>query len=668
MSVTDDIKSRLDLVEVVSDYLPLRKSGSSYSGFCPFHSNTKTPAFVVFPSSQTWRCFGACVEGGDLFSFVMKKEGWDFKEALRVLAERAGVELEEFSPAQQEQQAVEDRLSDLLTAAADYFHQLLQYAPQAEAARQYVANRGLSEETLEEFKVGFALNSWDACRTHFHMQGYSDDDLLDAGLLTSNEEKGSKYDRFRNRLMVAICDVNGRIVGFGARTLDPDGIPKYLNSPQTAVFDKSRLLFGLDKAKRHIREARQVVIVEGYMDVMQAHQSGFMNVVAQMGTALTEQQLQLVKRYSKRFVLALDADAAGVQATMRSLEVARGTLDRETDIRFDAQGLVRNEGRLQADIRIVTLPEGRDPDDIIREAPTEWPKLVAQAKPIVAYVIDVATADLDMSDAKAKTAAAQKVLPLINDVADPIEREHYRQQLARTLRIDERVLHKVSVATPHQRRTVQAKPAEQSKDKSGRPTGKGGRSGLAAAINGRMIAIDIRKADYLRQCLRFPRLLIQVNKRLVSNQEAMVGEADFMKQEDKALFRLLRDRAETAVEDVTPVADIEKLCDSLDDLVLKRRIQELMVLPEISESKLDRLPDHLVVSVLDWRYEWISGQVNEVQRLFNEAKEAQDLDLVSMFSQELRELPSRKLRLYKARGAMKAVNRRLEKEIEKGEK
>jgi hypothetical protein len=183
-----------------------------------------------------------------------------------------------------------------------------------------------------------------------------------------------------------------------------------------------------------------------------------------------------------------------------------------------------------------------------------------------------------------------------------------------------------------------------------------------------MIAIDIRKADYLRQCLRFPRLLIQVNKRLVSNQEAMVGEADFMKQEDKALFRLLRDRAETAVEDVTPVADIEKLCDSLDDLVLKRRIQELMVLPEISESKLDRLPDHLVVSVLDWRYEWISGQVNEVQRLFNEAKEAQDLDLVSMFSQELRELPSRKLRLYKARGAMKAVNRRLEKEIEKGEK
>lgn len=668
MSVTDEIKNRLDLVEVVSDYLPLRKSGSSYSGFCPFHPNTNTPAFVVFPGTQTWRCFGACAEGGDLFSFVMKKEGWDFKEALRVLAERAGVELEEYSPEDKEQQAVEDRLSDLLTAAADYFHQLLLYAPQAEAARQYVARRGLSDETLSAFKVGFALDSWDACRTHFHMQGYSDEDLLDAGLLTANEEKGTQYDRFRNRLMVAISDARGRIVGFGARTLDPDGIPKYLNSPQTAVFDKSSLLFGLDKAKRHIREARQVVIVEGYMDVMQAHQSGFRNVVAQMGTALTEQQLRLVKRYSKRFVLALDSDAAGVQATMRSLEVARGTLDREADVRFDARGLVRNEGRLQADIRVVTLPEGKDPDDIIREDPPAWPRLVARAKPIVAYVIDVATTNLDMNDAKAKTAVAQRVLPVISDVADPIEREHYRQLLARTLRIDERILHKVSGTSRRPPRPSRTQSSGKPADKSSSAAGKRESSGLRTAMNGQMIAGDLRRANYLRQCLYYPRLVDQVNESLASNQEATVGEADFIRPEDKAVWRLVRERAESADNEVVSVAALEKMCDSLEEVIVQRRIRDLLVLPETSENELDRLPDYLVLSVLDWRLEQVTEQINEMRQLFKEAQETQDMDLISMYSQQLRELPLKKLRLDKARGAMKAVNRRLEKELKMGEK
>jgi DNA primase len=349
--------------------------------------------------------------------------------------------------------------------------------------------------------------------------------------------------------------------------------------------------------------------------------------------------------------------------------VARGTLDREADVRFDARGLVRNEGRLQADIRVVTLPEGRDPDDIIREEPTAWPQLVAQAKPIVAYVIDVVTADLDMNDAKAKTAAAQRVLPLINDVGDPIEREHYRQLLARTLRIDERVLHKVTVPT-----TRVARPAEpqgqqpgRGTDKPGTSIGKRGRSGLATAINGVVVAGDIRRGNYLRQCLQYPRLIIQVDKRLASNHETMVGEADFTRVEDKALLRLLRERAETADADVTSIAAIEDLCDSLDEVVLQRRIRELLVISETSETELDRLPDHLVLSVLDWRLERVNGQMNEMRQLFNEAQAAQDLDLISMYSQQLRELPLKKLRLDKARGAMSAVNRRLEKEIEMGD-
>ncbi|GAG55030.1 unnamed protein product, partial [marine sediment metagenome] len=335
---------------------------------------------------------------------------------------------------------------------------LLKFAPQAEEARRYVVERQLNDETMSTFRIGFALNSWDACRTHFNDQGYSDDELLQVGLLTENPEKGTRYDRFRNRLMIAIRDVDGRVVGFGARTLEKDGIPKYLNSPQTQLFDKGRLLYGLDTAKRAIREAREVVIVEGYMDVMMGWQAGFGNMVAQMGTALTGDQLRLLKRYTKRFVLALDADAAGAKATMRSLQVARDTLDREYETRFDARGLVQHEGRLQADIHVVTMPEGYDPDKILRTDPDRWPQLLEQSQPVVSYVIGIATRGLDLDDAKAKSAVAQQVLPLINDVGDPVEREHYRQQLARALRTDERTLRLVKLPTDSPRQSSKPPP------------------------------------------------------------------------------------------------------------------------------------------------------------------------------------------------------------------
>lgn len=197
MSVTQEIKDRLDIIDIVSEQVSLRKSGKNYAGLCPFHSNTRTPSFYVFPDTQTWHCFGACAEGGDLFNYVMKKQGWDFKETLTYLARRAGVQLEELSPQQQKRRVAEDKIVDLLTAAAEYFHQLLLHAPEAKFARDYVEKRELTPATLATFQVGFALNAWDACRTHFNNQGYSDDDLLKAGLLSENEERGTRYDRFR---------------------------------------------------------------------------------------------------------------------------------------------------------------------------------------------------------------------------------------------------------------------------------------------------------------------------------------------------------------------------------------------------------------------------------------------------------------------------------------
>ncbi len=648
MSVTDEIKSRLDIVEVVSDYLPLRKSGTSYTGFCPFHPNSRTPAFVVFPNSQSWRCFGACAEGGDVFSFLMKKEGWDFKEALSRLAQRTGVELKPLEAANKEVKAKEDRLADLLLASADYFHQLLLYAPQAEGARRYVAERGLTDETVSLFKIGFALDSWDACRNHFNSQGYMDEELIEAGLLTHNEEKGNRYDRFRNRLMIPIRNVNETVAGFGARTLDPDGLPKYLNSPQTLLFDKSHLLFGLDLAKRHIREAHQVVIVEGYMDVMQGWQAGFHNVVAQMGTALTESQLRLVKRYTKRFILALDADAAGVQATMRSLEVARNTLDRETDIRFDARGLVRYEGRLQADIRVATLPEGYDPDKLIRSDPGRWTSLVSQAKPLVAYVIDLVTQDLDLGDAKAKTATASQVLPLINDVVDPIEREHYRQLLARRLKVDERVLFQVSL--PDKKRPVrQSRSSNQVQQPVEAPPKTQGTTGLSAIFRDRSAATELRRADFLRQCLSYPQLIAKVNNQLAKNQQAAVSEDDFMRPEDQILWRQLR-----SMSNRRPVAPSDEMWDSLEEGIARDRAQALLSLPKTPESEIERLPSLLVVSVLDWRLERVRSLIDEVEQLFRDVESPDNPELLAMYRQQMQALTLQTLSINKARGAMPA--------------
>ncbi|NKQ36026.1 MAG: DNA primase [Chloroflexi bacterium] len=652
MRVTDEIKSRLDIVDLISETVSLRRSGRSYAGFCPFHPNTRTPAFFVFPETQTWRCFGACAEGGDIFSFVMKQNGWDFKEALQNLAKRAGVELQPRKPVDKKKKAREEKLADLLSAASDYFHQLFLHAPQAAVAREYIQKRGLTEQTIETFQIGFALHSWDACRSHFNGQGYTDEDLLAAGLLTENPDKGTRYDRFRNRLLIPICDVDGRTVGFGARTLEKEGIPKYLNSPQTVLFDKSRLLFGLDMARRHIREARQAVIVEGYMDVLQAWQAGFRNVIAQMGTALTEAQLRQLKRYTKTFVLALDADAAGMKATLRSLQVARETLDREVEVKFDAHGLVRHEGRLKADIRIVTLPEGQDPDDIIRQSPEQWPQLVAQAKPVTSYVIDVLTADLDMNDAKGKTAVAQQIIPLIKDISEPVERDHYWQQLARALQIEERALRMVQI--PERRRPSPIPPPPPPTNGKSKPRG-----GYTAVPGATPIIPELRQENFLRQCLRNRQILRLVDTRLQSCDESLIGEADFDRPEDKALIREIRQMSASPA-----VVTNGELWDSLDD-VLHERVDALLALPPSPENEPERLADTLVLSVLDWRLVQVKKEINAIKQHYRDAQAANDQDVLETYQHTLQELLLVMLRLNKARDAMSASGRRRSQDDEK---
>jgi DNA primase len=438
MGAVDEIKARLDIVDIISEYVPLKKAGRNYKGLCPFHSE-KTPSFIVFPDSQSWHCFGACGTGGDVFTFTMKREGLEFGEALKLLARRAGVELAPRSEAIAAEEQRLELLRQINAAAATYFHNLLLHADEAARARDYLTRRAVNPDTSARFQLGYALNSWEALKTYLLDRGYNIKDIADAGLVIQREDGTGYYDRFRGRLMIPIRDQRGRAIGFGARALG-DEAPKYLNSPQTPLFDKSSTLYGLDMATRAIREIGQVVIVEGYMDVLQAHQHGIANVVATMGTAVTEVHLRMLQRLTKTFILALDADVAGDQATLRGLDLARETLERDFVPVPTPEGLIRHESRLNADIRILTLPVGRDPDDVIRQGPEEWTRLVQTALPIVDYYFRALTADLDLDSARGKVTAVRRLVPILAEVGDPVEHTHYVQKLARLIRVDERTL------------------------------------------------------------------------------------------------------------------------------------------------------------------------------------------------------------------------------------
>jgi len=411
MSVIDQIKARLDIVDVVGQTVKLRRTGKNYIGFCPFHQNTRTPAFVVFPESQTWRCFGQCNEGGDLFSYVMKRDGLDFSDALKKLAEQTGVELKPVTEHNQAQQESQSRLQQILDEAMRFYRQQMLETEAGKKALNYIKARGLSDEIIKIWGLGYAPGGWDTLIKHFSKTGFQVSELNDAGLLTERDD-GSTYDRFRDRLMFPIRNNLGKMTGFGARALNPDDVPKYLNSPKTELFDKGHLLYGMDLARREMRQLNQAVIVEGYMDVIALHQAGFKNVVASMGTALTEDQFSLIKRTTRNIVLALDADQAGQNATLRGLETARRTMGEELDLSFDSRGLLRFERYLKADIRVTTLPEGLDPDEIVNEDPEQWREIIADAKPIVVHVMNTLAEGQDINDAKVKREIAAQVMPL----------------------------------------------------------------------------------------------------------------------------------------------------------------------------------------------------------------------------------------------------------------
>jgi len=606
MSVTDQIKDRLDIVDIVSETVELRHSGKNYTGFCPFHHNVNTPAFVVFPDTQTWHCFGECDDGGDIFNFIMKRDGWEFSEALRHLADRAGVQLEPLTPEQQEEQEEHQRLRTLLEEVVNYYRHQLTNTSGGREAVQYLEARGLSEGTIEEFGLGYAPDSWDATHDYFLSKGYSQEDLLEAGLASSRDQ-GGIYDRFRNRLMIPIRDRRGRMAGFGARVLDPEDVPKYLNSPQTPLFDKRRLLYGLDKARRAVRDQDAAVIVEGYLGVILPHQHGFGNVVATMGTALTDDHLRKIKRYTKNIVLAMDSDAAGVKAALRGVEVARDTLDRQEDLVVDARGWIRREARLQADIRVALLPPGQDPDDVVNEAPEKLREILDSARPVVIHVLETLAEGKDLEDPKVKNEVASQVLPLIEDIPSAIERDAYIQRLARRLEVDERSLLSFrSESQPSRKRSTRRyrpspptpPPGEESEKRRKTP-----RKG------------DSYEAHCVALLLRDPELLYQVDRQLGKAGLGRLSTGDFQNTDHQLLVGTIREALQQNQREPREYV-LSSLGEDLMDIA-----QELLERSRDLDPRADKVLEDLVRAFLSLR-RWQVDNSNSHLRYLLETEQA----------------------------------------------
>ncbi|MBF8304481.1 MAG: primase, partial [Dehalococcoidia bacterium] len=457
MSVVDEIRQKIDIVDVISETVHLQKAGRNFQALCPFHSE-KTPSFVVSPERQTWHCFGACGTGGDIFSFLMKKENLEFGDALRILANRVGVTLVPLSKESKVEDEKREKLYQTAEAAAQFYSQQLGHSAAGATALQYLKKRGLTEQTIQDFQLGYNPSTSPGLYAHLLGKGYQQKELVAAGLV-SELERGETRDRFPGRLIFPIRNERGQVCGFGARSLD-NSMPKYINTPQTDIFDKGGLLYGLDRTKTSLRRLNQAIIVEGYMDVLMSHQQGFVQTIASMGTSLTEKQVGLLKKYTKNIILALDADSAGTEATLRAhdainraREIEEKVTPRDAEIQSDLVrweskwenrqvSLVKYENILDTEIKVLVPTEGKDPDEVIKENAEKWQQLINGARPLIDYILETVALRNDLTQASGQSKLAQEMLPIIAQIKDTPRRAFYIQKLSRSLRdIKEETLH-----------------------------------------------------------------------------------------------------------------------------------------------------------------------------------------------------------------------------------
>jgi len=411
MSSIEEIKDKLDIVEVIGSYIKLQKTGQNYRGICPFHSEKK-PSLFVSPSRQIWKCFG-CGKSGDIFGFVKEIEGIEFKDALNLLAQKAGVELKKLSPGLIKQELEKTRLYEICETAAQFFERQFE-GKRGKLAEKYLLERGITKETIKKWRIGYAPDVWKSLADFLVKRGYTKVEIEKAGL-EIRSEKGGFYDRFRGRVIFPIFDLNSRIIGFGGRIFgEKEDIAKYINSPATVLYDKSRTLYGLDKAKVEIRKRNFFVLVEGYMDVILVSQSGFKNVVAVSGTSLTDSQLKILKRYSENIYISFDMDIAGDSATKRGIDLAQ------------INGF---------NIKVIVMPQGKDPADIVCEDSKKWEKLVDNAKSILEFYFETTFSKFDSQKVEGKLEISKILLPIIKKIPNKIEQSYWLERLSEGIKI-----------------------------------------------------------------------------------------------------------------------------------------------------------------------------------------------------------------------------------------
>ena len=621
--VAAEVKSRLNIVDVVGETVQLKKAGTNFKGLCPFHGE-KTPSFAVTPSRDSWKCFG-CGLGGDVFSFVMQRDGVTFPDALRTLASKAGVEIDERTKREDAHRA---RLRDVMETAIAFYHQVLTATSQGKPALDYLRGRGFTDATIDTFQLGWAPEGWDTMsRMLVEKKGIKPDELVEAGLASparSPQRGVGVIDKFRGRVLFPIRDQNGTATGMGGRILGKEGEggrdtgPKYLNTPGTPLFDKSRSLYPIDKAKGAMRKGGQAVIVEGYTDALMAHQAGFDNVVASLGTALTPGQVALLTRYAKRIALAYDVDAAGQKAGTFGVQALQGLIGQ----------LAATESGIELDeVRVVRMPDGKDPDEVLRDTPDRWREEVRTAQPIVEYLVDTYAKTYDLKTPGGKARFVDALMPTIRAVPNPVMRDAYLQLVHRVSGVEERVLLEVLRGN----RLGGASGLAGSSHGQGAGFG-GGADGGAAAREGRFTADAVitsadslpvseilrgvlpQEAEFLRLLLLVPELQL----RMVDS----IGPDQLPSTVARELFRAVVLAREPNDEGVHPPFSLTALIQGLDpetaslaQAVIARRDPNPRELSDADLAyELDRLTNDLEERSLDERADYINSALAEAEQ------------------------------------------------------
>ena len=587
-SPIDDIKQRLDLVDLIQEYVKLNPAGSNFKAKCPFH-NEKTASFMVSPEKQIWHCFG-CSAGGDHFEFIKRVEGVEFPEALRILAKRANVKLEYHDPEQHNQKT---RLLDLLRDLAEHWHEVLLNSPAAQPVRDYLAQHQVSPESVDAFQLGYAKDAWDDAIQFLQNKKYSLREIELAGVSKAGD-KNKPYDRMRNRLMFPIRSIHGNTVGFTGRTMAKEFTGgKYINSPQTEVYNKSLILYNLDSAKQEIRRQDYAILVEGNMDALSAFQAGTKNVVAVSGTALTAEQIKLIQRFTQNVMIAFDADVAGTKANLRGIDLA---------------------WQAGLNVKVVHLPKGQDPDDLIRQSAEKWKEALRTARNFMDYVFEVTLSDLDVARVDHKKQAAKKLLAVIGKLGDAVEQSHYLKKLAAILEVTEAALAK----------TLEQVAVKAKKPKADRPLPE-----AAPLINHnqsvaeRLLALALRFPEYFAEVLKhlepaeilfapamnlYKAMIIYYNKE--HNLDLPELEA-FVEAESKDYLNRLSLLIDQEALDLT-TRELQREISQLTKRLKKESLNiQLREIPQLI-FKAEQANDAEAVNRLSERFSVLTSQLNEL--------------------------------------------------------